>query len=148
MDHRAVARAAAAEIVTLNAARNPCPLETPTTSTRSPGSKAETVTLSPTCASLEFGSKFADEARRLDALLLEVSGERAGQAGSLDRLKTQSDGIVAVLLFRSALHDRTGTSRDHRHGHGAPVGGEDAGHPDFTAQDILHHFSISGVGVR
>ncbi len=83
-------------------------------------------------------AKLSHEAGRLDALLLEVSRKRARNAISLHRLETQSNGIIAVALFRSALHDRAGTGGDHRNGHGAPVGGEDAGHPDFTAQDVLH----------
>src|SRR5579863_2121407 len=89
-------------------------------------------------AILPVAAKLADDAHRLDALLLEVSTLRSGQPTPLDWLKTQSNGLVAVLFLRPQTDDRAGTRRNHRDRHVPAVIGEDAGHPDFTAKDVLH----------
>ena len=71
MDHRAVAGAAAAEVVALDAAREAVTLRDAYTSTRSPAANSSTVTRLTGFDAVDAGAKLADEALRLDVCFLK-----------------------------------------------------------------------------
>src|ERR1700722_679981 len=137
MDHRAVARAATAEVVPFDAARE-------AVSFRDAGDVDAIAGLEARDGhriahfTLLGTAKLSHEPHRFDALLLEVAGHCTRHRAALARLETERDGVVAVRFLRPPIDDRTGTRSDHRHRDRTPVRGEDAGHPDFTAQDVLH----------
>src|SRR5580700_938043 len=137
MNHRAMARAAAAEVVALDTPGEAVSFRHADHVNAIARLKARNG-YGFSGLTFHFVAELADKPNRLNALLLEVARERAGSAVALYRFEAQSDGIVAVLFLRLALHDRAGTSHDHRDGHRPPILGEDARHPHFPAQDVLH----------
>src|SRR5579862_9750125 len=117
MNHRTMARTTAFEVMPFDAAGESVALRNADDVHPIPGLKPSHGDACADGLIAKTRPELAYETRSLDALLFEVTRKRPREPVTFDRLETESDGFVAVLLLGAALDDRTGTGRDHRNGY-------------------------------
>ena len=91
---------------------------------------------------VDVGAKLAHDAARLDAVLLEVPFESARQRTLANIAEAERDGVIAVMLFGLALHDRARTGFNDGNADGTAVLGEDARHAYFSSDDVFHKIPL------
>src|SRR5690242_5796762 len=138
MDHRAVARAAAAAVPALHDAGEAFALaraddvDAVARLEAAHGDRVAGLHL------IEAAAEFAYDRLRRRLQLLEVAAHRLGEMLELRVLEAEDRGVVAVLVGRPQLDDRARAGRDHGDRHVAPVIREHVRHADLTADDALH----------
>ena len=127
-----------AKLCRLTVPWKPLPIEMPETFTRSPGSNASTVTVSPGVSSC--GAADLDQlAVRLDAVLPQMPETRALELPLRHGVERELHRVVAVVVRGADGDDRARAGLDHGHGRErAGLRVEDLRHPELASDDALH----------